>query len=900
MRHKKKFSFILAVYLTILCLPLEINVSAADTRLKTLWVTENGGNTSIISIDVLKKQNVSYGIELTAPNDINDPTCLTSGYYTANGMLRLTADDKMIFSGNWIEESVENSTAYKKVSFTRNIWHNVRIEYNGNTMTATWYLDGNMLGTTQMKTNTPISGISLFSQSGSEYGLDWGLRPNLTDEQKNAAISDKYTAGFARTQGKNNWYFCEFGKQQVNELGWNSTSGRWEGINGSPIISVENLNTSDERDVGYKFVVPKSGVVRLRGSVAMTENSQRSDGVDVSIALNHKTLWNRPVYYGIDVEYDFAAEVMQGDEIYFKVNCRENNYYDWTKWTPTVEYTNLECTLGTEYIYYQKVNTSRRILRYDKTRDVYVTADNTSYINNAEVYTDKNVKLGRRYTVSEEGRYRIYGFAETDGAGGNAFITVLKNGKEIWSQMFPKGERGVIDIRLFATEGDKIDVDITTDRETQYEKIKWKCDITKFVGTLFCEASTSLGFSHITEDEFTLGSLVGTAQGENGAEFYSVKNDLKYKMNYSQSNQKWISTVPDSGGYISETEVYSGQDTDSIMEVTLSRDGILRIDGELRVNDFGDGVTSKIFLNDKLIWSSKVGGERPVRWDEPYDVSYFLNYVNTVAEVKAGDKLTFFFDQWRKAEYDKVNISNIKLKYVSGEILSTTTKQKIAESIVADTQKQKVYNKAEEINADIRVENETVYMEKSDVKKIVGKESTRPATNIDGREYLSLRDVLEDEGMNVIWVADRLLIAYVGIPVLFGYPELSEIETVLTPENTSAENTEIAIVDAKGEEIKTIADGEVYYIKALIENYVGSDLPVQFAVAYYDDSNILQKADISEKITVNSGAVYNTENMANEEKIKIIPIQNTSKIKVFVWNGFNLMQPYANCVTATK
>lgn len=69
----------------------------------------------------------------------------------------------------------------------------------------------------------------------------------------------------------------------------------------------------------------------------------------------------------------------------------------------------------------------------------------------------------------------------------------------------------------------------------------------------------------------------------------------------------------------------------------------------------------------------------------------------------------------------------------------------------------------------------TTYISKADSYKLFGKESKRGAMTINNKEYLPLRDISVDDGKNVLWCANRLVIIYDGIPVFFGFSEASEI-----------------------------------------------------------------------------------------------------------------------------
>lgn len=603
-----------------------------------------------------------------------------------------------------------------------------------------------------------------------------------------------YTSSFTREQGVNNWYFCEFTNSGIKELKY--INGRWQnGVDEYPNWNSDGgtINTGTNIDASYKFVAPEKGMVRLRGKVNMPLSaSLKGTGVAASIYKESKKLWSGTANYGKDAEYDIITSVKRGEELYFRVNPNGNNYYDWTIWWPTVEYLGIDYVSDEEvYTYLQKKDGQTTELNYDDKADGYYAADGIAFISDRGIMPTEEYSLVKRYVVPEDGRFRVYATVDAaDSRSGGNVITVYKNGDEVWKQLFPDDEDGILDVRIFSAVGDIIDVEVSAYEYAGYNYNKWRCDITKYIGTLFCEASTGAGYVHGTLKQFSLSSLIGTNQGQNGISCFTVRRDLKKPMIYNSSASRWENGDPDfvatvtSGlankgqiGYITPTSVFPGDGTDSVIEWNVPEDGILRVDGDMSVSA-GDGVLSKIFKNGELLWSSRVGGERPVRWDEPFDVSYFLNKVNIVTDVKTDDKITFLFNQWRRSSNDIVDISNITLSYVSGNVLSETTRWKLNNSIVIDTEKECVYSCGKCESADAFVKDGTTYISKNDALKILGKEIGSAGVKSE-TEYISVRDTAEKNDKSVVWTADRLVLIYSGIPVFFGYSELSEIDVAL-------------------------------------------------------------------------------------------------------------------------
>ena len=77
------------------------------------------------------------------------------------------------------------------------------------------------------------------------------------------------------------------------------------------------------------------------------------------------------------------------------------------------------------------------------------------------------------------------------------------------------------------------------------------------------------------------------------------------------------------------------------------------------------------------------------------------------------------------------------------------------------------------------VENGTTYLEAEFDAENIGNISNVEKREVNGIEYIPLRCAADENGKNVVWAADRVVLIYEGIPLLYGYPELSEINVAL-------------------------------------------------------------------------------------------------------------------------
>lgn len=391
------------------------------------------------------------------------------------------------------------------------------------------------------------------------------------------------------------------------------------------------------------------------------------------------------------------------------------------------------------------------------------------------------------YEVSDVGRYRLTcalgaGTAETDGN----VIRVLRNGKMFWEQLMVNGEDQNLDVGLYAEDGDLITVSVGSESGAASANYSDKTFSTEryFLSEERFPA-TSAGRKNSYVKKYTFGSFIGTTQGDKGTEIYSVKNDKKYPMERNASTGRWWSTVEGDTGYVDTTVVRPGTQgstaSETVTETTLDRAGLLRLDGTFWVDEGSDGVLASAYINDKLVWSNRVGGTRAVRWDEPYDTVYFLNEINVIAKVNVGDKLKFVFNKWRKSSHtDHFQLRNMTINYVRGDVLSKTTKWKLGRSIVVDTVDK--YVRRSGVTADVEAvfRDGDVLVELCDIKTVLGSdtEAIPETTEIDGREYVSLKAAAEMNGKYMTVAADRVAMVHEAMPVYFGFSELSEIKTM--------------------------------------------------------------------------------------------------------------------------
>ena len=106
--------------------------------------------------------------------------------------------------------------------------------------------------------------------------------------------------------------------------------------------SIVGMIPSATEDVVLKWVAPKDGTVNIQGEVKKYNSG--GNGVQVKIMKNSTQVWPASGWQDIayddltGVSHDFDVTVETGDSIYFIVNSKSNNSYDWTEWDPTIRY----------------------------------------------------------------------------------------------------------------------------------------------------------------------------------------------------------------------------------------------------------------------------------------------------------------------------------------------------------------------------------------------------------------------------------------------------------------------------------------------------------------------------------------------------------------------------------
>ncbi len=127
-----------------------------------------------------------------------------------------------------------------------------------------------------------------------------------------------------KSGGEETWYESTF---YVGEQQWARVGRDWQ----HPSESAASVRA---------FRVPRAGVVEISGFVGKAHVDSDSDGVNVSIRFNDRTIWQDSLE-GADakgVRFFIEKNVKKGDVFRFVVARKDKHFCDTTRWNPTISF----------------------------------------------------------------------------------------------------------------------------------------------------------------------------------------------------------------------------------------------------------------------------------------------------------------------------------------------------------------------------------------------------------------------------------------------------------------------------------------------------------------------------------------------------------------------------------
>ena len=598
---------------------------------------------------------------------------------------------------------------------------------------------------------------------------------------------------FSQEQGDNGWYLCQYNSGIVSELIWSDEALGWTSGGDKPVrVSRDELVPGLNEDLDFKFVVNRDGYYALSWDIEWSFGAASGrDGMTLSVLHNNAVLWEKNLAITKPSEFYMKVMLKAGDELHFRANCNESRGYDSFRGYPMVE-------LVGEF--YQKNESGISELSKDRCNKAYIADDLLARISENIVMPTEEYAVVRRYIFPDSGRYRIYGKISSDDKHGSGnVIRFYKNGEIVREQLCLSGEDTLIDLRMLCDKRDILDIEVEVAEYEGFNFSTWDLQIESIPGTVRdCENTTTAGYSYSVTESKTLSEYISNAE-QMGTKLYTKIQSIRYPMKYEANTGRWEETSLDKSGvtkipkkpretmedYMNRTIIAdAGYVTPSavcatrnwtpnswtIIDVPITKSGKMLIDGNFKLTQEADAEIAKVYLNDELVWSNRIGGEASIRFDEPYDTKYFIDNIHTILNVSAGDVLSFRFNLWRKqTATETIDISNVKLNYIEGNILSKTTKWKLNNAIVVDTQNGNVYVDGKYKSNAAYMENGTTYISAGLANELFGYNG-----GVDG---VALRTIAEENGRTVVWAANRFAIVHKGISGMFTWNDLSEIKT---------------------------------------------------------------------------------------------------------------------------
>ena len=529
------------------------------------------------------------------------------------------------------------------------------------------------------------------------------------------------------------------------------------------------------------------------------------------------------------------------------------------------------------------------------------------------------------YSVSENGRYRLVGSMTSTNVGSDgAEVQVYNNDKLAYQSYFPDGESGTVDVRILAEAGDVIKTKLVLTGDNDAPFMEWRQEVT-LVNTVIPQnqSSTTLG-EHYTMcgNEALLSSYLGQNK-PNDVKIYTTLYGIKRYFVWDAANTRWSLTEPyvrlnninmsdgrdrledmvwqnavSDTNYVSQTSVKTSSNPTSnattYIEIPIDRDGTIRVDGDFVIPEEGvnnegetvrfDGELIKIYRNDELIWSNRVGGELSTRYDEPYDTKYFINTVKAVADVKAGDTLRFSFNRWRhNYEGENVDISNIKIKYVEGcDILSDSTVWKLKRAIIADVSQDRMLVNGVLTSVPMTIEDDDAYISLAAASEIF---ENNDLQSDDG--YVPICETAVLMGKTPVWLTKDVLVIQDSAVNMFTWNETGEIVTQL--EHQRIPDTQDAVFYSGGEKIKYLSsvteETDIVAKRQVVIGSSGNPVTIVPIIALYNDSSLVRFCIGDE--------VSNLDGTVSEICVTLEDYRYThgDSIRTFYWENVDNMMP---------
>lgn len=207
------------------------------------------------------------------------------------------------------------------------------------------------------------AGVSMGNNGGRDYfgnalpygaAVDIGAHEYSADSAPVAAAVGKTwnaAADYSRVSGQNQWTALMVNGASTLATTWSDARSCWMGPEDYAVVSGTLMHPTSGYDAARCFTAPVAGTYRLTGTVRKN-NLGGGDGVVASIRRGTaNTVWSQALAFddAVGAAHDVSVKLDAGERLYFLVGRgAENDWYDETEWSPTVELTALSTRLEVE------------------------------------------------------------------------------------------------------------------------------------------------------------------------------------------------------------------------------------------------------------------------------------------------------------------------------------------------------------------------------------------------------------------------------------------------------------------------------------------------------------------------------------------------------------------------
>ncbi|MDR2828653.1 MAG: hypothetical protein LBV51_04450 [Acholeplasmatales bacterium] len=374
---------------------------------------------------------------------------------------------------------------------------------------------------------------------------------------------------FNGIQGYRNWeygYFSNTAYTNYGLMSYDFETFTWRGNNQYNIIQYNIMHPAVGGYPSKTFIAPYSGNIKITGNVRKDSTGVGGDGIFYTIKHNNSFIINNGIIEGWDTigkNFSYNVSVNKGDKIYFIIGSRNENGYDGTNFSPTIEYiTSLKDSVFVNNIDLRLSNNQTSVM-VGSSVNIY-----------ADVYPNNATNKELRWSIN-----KITGEAYFDELN-KRIIPILP---------------GFIEVYVMSK-------DAATILRSMVIEIKGKNSV--FVANSVIDYSILQGFN-------------------NWSYYYAAKGTNNYiLMNLISQNANNITYAGNGWSRMFNNGMHPDASYDAIRAYTANFSGTIRLVGTVYKDPSGlggDGVVAQVKLNNETVWNATISGSDNI--GKYYDIS---------------------------------------------------------------------------------------------------------------------------------------------------------------------------------------------------------------------------------------------------------------------------------------